>query len=125
MIVHSLYPVTEPRASLTPGPPLAQLAAVIAHEHAHQSRRHHALLLAAQILRIGFPWLPAARAANSAIAHLVELAADDAAIHRHRPADVAAALAKLATAPAIPWDSAPAARPPLSVCAGTPSCPLT
>jgi Zn-dependent protease with chaperone function len=80
----------------------AQLAAVLAHEHAHQSRRHHALLLAAQVLRIGFPWLPAARTANKAIAHLVELAADDATIHRHRPTDVAAALAKLATAPAIP-----------------------
>jgi Zn-dependent protease with chaperone function len=80
----------------------AQLAAVLAHEHAHQTRRHHALLLAAQILRIGFPWLPAARTAHRAIAHLVELAADDHAIHHHRPADVATALAKLATAPAIP-----------------------
>jgi Zn-dependent protease with chaperone function len=70
----------------------AQLAAVLAHEHAHQRRRHHALLLVAQVLRIGFPWL--------AVARLVELAADDAAVHRHRPADVAAALATLATAPA-------------------------
>jgi Zn-dependent protease with chaperone function len=78
----------------------AQLAAVLAHEHAHQTRRHHALLLAAQALRISFPWLPAARAAHSAVARLVELAADDAAVHHHRPADVASALAKLATAPA-------------------------
>jgi len=80
----------------------AQLAAVLAHERAHQARRHHALLLAAEALRIGFPWLPAARAAHSAVARLVELAAGDAAVHRHRPADVAAALAKLATSPAIP-----------------------
>jgi Zn-dependent protease with chaperone function len=78
----------------------AQLAAVLAHEHAHQTRRHHALLLAAQVLRIGFPWLPAARTAHTSIARLVELAADDAAVHCHRPADVAAALAKLAAAPA-------------------------
>jgi Zn-dependent protease with chaperone function len=78
----------------------AQLAAVLAHEHAHQHRRHHALLLAAQALRIGFPWLPAARAAHIAVARLVELAADAAAVRHHRPADVAAALAKLATAPA-------------------------
>jgi hypothetical protein len=34
------------------------------------------------------------------VARLVELAADDAAVDRHEPADVATALAKLATAPA-------------------------
>ncbi len=67
----------------------AQLGAVLAHEHAHQTRRHHALLLVAQALRIGFPWLPAARAAHSAVASLVELDADDVAVHDHRPADVA------------------------------------
>lgn len=79
----------------------AQLQAVLAHERAHQTCRHHALLLLAQALGIGFPWLPAARAAHSAVARLVELAADDAAaVDRHAPADVATALAKLATAPA-------------------------
>jgi Zn-dependent protease with chaperone function len=78
----------------------AQLEAVLAHERAHQTRRHHALLLVAQVLRIGFPWLPAARAAHSAVARMVELAADDAAVHHHSRADVATALAKLATAPA-------------------------
>jgi Zn-dependent protease with chaperone function len=77
-----------------------QLAAVLAHEHAHQTRRHHALLLAAEALRIGFPWLPATRTAHSAISRLVELDADDAAAGRHDPAEVATALAKLATAPA-------------------------
>ncbi len=78
----------------------AQLEAVLAHERAHQTRRHHALLLVAQALRIGFPWLPAARAAHSAVARMVELAADDDAVHHHSRADVATALAKLATAPA-------------------------
>jgi Zn-dependent protease with chaperone function len=78
----------------------AQLQAVLAHEHAHQARRHHALLFIVQALRIGFPWLPAARAAHNAVARLVELAADDVAVHRHNPADVATALAKLATTPA-------------------------
>jgi Zn-dependent protease with chaperone function len=78
-----------------------QLAAVLAHERAHQARRHHALLLAAEVLRIGFPWLPAARAARAAVARLVELAADDAATRRHDPAEVAAAIAKL-TAPSAP-----------------------
>jgi Zn-dependent protease with chaperone function len=78
----------------------AQLQAVLAHEHAHQARRHHALLLAAEALRIGLPWLPAARAAHGAVARLVELAADDAAVHHHDRTDVATALATLATAPA-------------------------
>jgi Zn-dependent protease with chaperone function len=73
-----------------------QLGAVLAHEHAHQTRRHHALLLMAEALRIGFPWLPAARTAYSALARLVELDADDAAVGRHDPAEVATALAKLA-----------------------------
>jgi len=77
-----------------------QLGAVLAHERAHQTRRHHTLLLAAQVLRIGFPWLPAARAAHSAVARMVELAADDDAVHHHNRADIATALAKLATAPA-------------------------
>jgi Zn-dependent protease with chaperone function len=77
-----------------------QLGAVLAHERAHQTRRHHTLLLVAQLLRIGFPWLPAARAAHSAVARMVELAADDDAVHHHSRADVAAALAKLATTPA-------------------------
>jgi beta-lactamase regulating signal transducer with metallopeptidase domain len=76
-----------------------QLAAVLAHERAHQVRRHHTLLFAAEVLRIGFPWLPAARAARAAVARLVELAADDDAVHRHGSAEVAAAIAKLAAAP--------------------------
>jgi Zn-dependent protease with chaperone function len=77
-----------------------QLGAVLAHERAHQARRHHALLLIAQVLQIGFPWLPAARAAHSAVARMVELAADDDAVNHHSRAEVATALAKLATAPA-------------------------
>jgi Zn-dependent protease with chaperone function len=77
-----------------------QLGAVLAHEQAHQTRRHHGLLLVAEALRIGFPWLPAARTAHNAISRMVELDADDAAIGRHDPAEVAAAVAKLAAAPA-------------------------
>jgi Zn-dependent protease with chaperone function len=77
-----------------------QLAAVLAHERAHQTHRHHALLLVAEALRIGFPWLPAARAARAAVARLVELDADDATVHHHRLTDLAAALAHLASAPA-------------------------
>jgi Zn-dependent protease with chaperone function len=72
-----------------------QLAAVLAHERAHQDGRHHRLVLLAQALRIGFPWLPAARLAAEAVARLVELAADDAAARTHGHRQVAAALAAL------------------------------
>jgi Zn-dependent protease with chaperone function len=76
-----------------------QLAAVLAHERAHQAGRHHWLVLLAQALRVGFPWLPAARLAGKAVARLVELAADDAAARTHGHRQVAAALAALGDAP--------------------------
>jgi Zn-dependent protease with chaperone function len=71
------------------------LAAVLAHEHAHQASRHHLLLLVAEALRVGCPWLPAARLARRHVADLVELAADDAAAHRCGRAALATALALL------------------------------
>jgi hypothetical protein len=55
---------------------------VLAHERAHQASRHHALLLVAEALRVGCPWLPAARLACQHIARLVELATDDDAARR-------------------------------------------
>ena len=72
-----------------------QLAAVLAHERAHQAGRHHRLVLLAQVLRVGFPWLPAARLAHQAVARLVELAADDVAARAQGRRQVAAALAAL------------------------------
>jgi Zn-dependent protease with chaperone function len=76
-----------------------QLDAVLAHERAHQAGRHHRLVLLAQLLQVGFPWLPAARLAHQAVAALVELAADDAAARAHGRRQVAAALAALGDAP--------------------------
>jgi Zn-dependent protease with chaperone function len=72
-----------------------QLAAVVAHERAHQTGRHHRLVLLAQVLRVGFPWLPAAKFAHQAVARLVELAADDAAARAQGRRQVAEALAAL------------------------------
>jgi hypothetical protein len=51
------------------------------------------------VLRVGFPWLPAARLAHQAVARLVELAADDAAARAQGRRQVAAALAALGDAP--------------------------
>jgi Zn-dependent protease with chaperone function len=76
------------------------LAAVLAHERAHQASRHHALVLIAEALRVGCPWLPAARLARQHVAGLVELAADDTAARRCGRAALAAALAMLGGAPA-------------------------
>jgi hypothetical protein len=76
-----------------------QLDAVLAHERAHQAGRHHRLVLLAQLLRVGFPWLPAARLAHQAVTALVELAADDAAARAQGRRQVAAALAALGDAP--------------------------
>jgi Zn-dependent protease with chaperone function len=78
-------------ARLQPG----QLAAVLAHERAHQTGRHHWMVLLAQVLRMGFPWLPVARLAHQQVHRLVELAADDAAARIQGRRQVAAALAAL------------------------------
>jgi hypothetical protein len=75
------------------------VAAVLAHERAHQAGRHHRLVLLAQVLQVGFPWLPAARRGQQAVTRLVELAADDAAAHAQGHRRVAAALAALGDAP--------------------------
>jgi Zn-dependent protease with chaperone function len=77
-----------------------QLASVLAHERAHQIGRHHRLILLAQMLRVGFPWLPAAHLAHQAVARLVELAADDVAARAQGHRQVAAALAALGDTPA-------------------------
>ena len=76
-----------------------QLAAVIAHEHAHL-RAHHQLLRAlARIARRTLPFLPLCRHADEQVATLIELHADDIAAQLSGPAPLAAALAILATAP--------------------------
>jgi Zn-dependent protease with chaperone function len=76
-----------------------QLAAVLAHERAHQAGHHHRLMLVTQALRVGFPWLPAAWLAHQAVARLVELAADDDAARTQGRQQVAAALAALGGGP--------------------------
>jgi len=57
----------------------AQLAAVLAHERAHQRGRHHLLVSLARSLAAAFPRVPALRRGHEQVARLVELLADDAA----------------------------------------------
>lgn len=81
---------------LTPG----QLAAVIDHERAHVTGRHHLVLAVSRGLERALGFVPLFRTAAAEIAYLVELAADDAAARRRDRTTVAAALFAVATGPA-------------------------
>lgn len=90
----------------------AQLKAVLAHEDAHLSGHHHHILMVLRALAATLPRLPLFAAAHQAVAELLEMCADDAAVRRvgtrplltgllaltgHKPA-VAEGLAAAATA---------------------------
>jgi hypothetical protein len=73
-----------------------QLAAVLAHERAHQRGRHHLLVSLAGSLAAAFPRVPAFRYGHEQVARLVELIADDAAAMASPRLKVAEALLALA-----------------------------
>jgi Zn-dependent protease with chaperone function len=75
-----------------------QLDAVLAHERAHLSERHHLLLALATALARAFPAVRFFAVAAQQITYLVEVAADDAAVRRAPRLTVAAALLAVATA---------------------------
>jgi Peptidase family M48 len=77
-----------------------QLAAVLAHERAHQAGRHHLLVSLASVPAAAFPRIPAFRHARDEVARLAELAADDAAAARSPRLAVAEALLTLGSAAA-------------------------
>lgn len=77
----------------------AQLAAVLAHERAHQRGRHHLLVTLAGSLAAAFPRVATLRRAHEQITRLVELLADDAAAAASHRLNVAEALLAL-SAPA-------------------------
>jgi Zn-dependent protease with chaperone function len=76
----------------------SQLGAVLAHERAHLAGRHHRLLAVSRIGRQVLPFLPLMRDAETQVARLIELHADDAATRAHDPGTLATALVVLATA---------------------------
>jgi Zn-dependent protease with chaperone function len=78
----------------------AQLAAVLAHERAHQAGRHHLLVSLGAAFAAAFPWMPAFRIVRDEVARLAELAADDAAAACSPRLAVAEALLTLGAAPA-------------------------
>lgn len=74
----------------------AELAAVLAHERAHLSGRHHVIVLLPAILAAAFPRMPLFTLALSEVRRLVELAADDKALRRAAPVTLAQAVLRLA-----------------------------
>lgn len=75
---HAIVVTTAAMASLDPD----QLAAVIAHEEAHLRGRHPQILMGVRALGASLSLLPLFRAAPAALARLLEMCADDAAVRR-------------------------------------------
>jgi len=80
-----------------------QLDAVLAHERAHLSGRHHLVVMLAAALARAFPTVRFFAAAAQQVKDLVEVAADDAAVRRASRLTVAAALLAVAAAGAPAW----------------------
>lgn len=82
--------------------PAGELAAVLAHEEAHLAQRHHLVTAAVASISRHLRWVPLIAAAESALGHCLEIAADDAA-RRHAgiPALAGALLALAEHAPAV------------------------
>lgn len=81
--------------------PAEQVAAVLAHERAHTSGRHHLMMRIARALHTAFPGITAFADAHRQIDRLVELCADDAATRRHPRLDLARALVACAEAATV------------------------
>ena len=75
-----------------------QLQAVLAHERAHLSERHHLMLRLAAALESAFPVIRFFGMAARQVRYLVEVAADDAAVRRAPRLTLAAALLAVAAA---------------------------
>lgn len=74
----------------------AELAAVVEHERAHLRGCHHNITEFTVSVAHALPFVPLFAAAKSAVARLVEMAADDAAARRVRADVLARGLARLA-----------------------------
>lgn len=80
----------------------AEIAAVVAHERAHIAGRHHLLLAAARSFAVVFRGVPLARRTGEQIPLLLEMAADDGALHVHPRRTLVTAMFEMASAGAAP-----------------------
>lgn len=78
------------------------LAAVLTHERAHLTGRHHLLLAATRGLATNLSRIELFTTAASEVATLLEICADDAAVRRHDPRTVLGALLTLSGGASIP-----------------------
>jgi Zn-dependent protease with chaperone function len=74
----------------------SQLAAVVAHEDAHLSGRHHHLVMVLRALASTLPWLPLFARGALAVTDLLEMCADDRAARRHGTRPLVAGMLTLA-----------------------------
>lgn len=72
-----------------------ELAAVLAHEHAHLRQHHHLVTTTVASICRPLRWLPLMTAAEDALGHYLEIAADDAARRRVGTPALASALLAL------------------------------
>ena len=78
------------------------LDAVLAHEHAHLAGRHHLILAATRALAANLPRIRLFTVAETEIAELLEMCADDTAARRHGTAALLAAILALVGPDPIP-----------------------
>lgn len=79
-----------------------QLRAVLAHERAHLSGRHHALTVLTRGLSAILPGIPLFTTGQTEVARLTELCADDAAVRRAGRLSLVSALLALGTGTPVP-----------------------
>ncbi|MFE8887258.1 M56 family metallopeptidase [Pseudarthrobacter enclensis] len=82
-----------------------ELHAVLTHENAHLSQRHHLLLWAFAAWRQALPWLPTTRMAQESVSSLIEMLADDVALRTASKATLIKAIAIVASGSAAGTDS--------------------
>ncbi|WP_349829123.1 M56 family metallopeptidase [Brevibacterium litoralis] len=88
-----------------------ELAAVLAHEHAHLRQRHHLISAVIEAIAAYLRWVPLVRAAADAMPHYLEIAADNQARREAGTPALVSALVKLGerTQPALPHHPCPVA----------------
>ena len=77
----------------------AQLAAVLAHERAHASEHHQALLDVLAVAATALPRVGVIATAREQVQRLIEIRADEVAAQHHSRADLAHALVTMASIP--------------------------
>lgn len=80
----------------------AELTAVVAHERAHLAERHHLFLLPFVAWQQALPMVPATRQARITVHDLIEMRADDRAATVAGREVLAAAIARIGSAIAVP-----------------------